>query len=579
MDSVLKFLIKLQANEGNVVSVARRTQGELQKIERTAGSVGVRLKEAFSFSNFKNSLMSIPGMSFLLNPYALGAAAIGTIAKLGGEAQMTASAFTVLAGSEEKAGNMLQEIGKFANETPFSKLDLVENAKQMLSFGVSTEKVLPYLKQLGDISGGNKERLSSLSLVMGQVVAAGKLAGQDNLQFINAGFNPLKELQKMTGKSYQELQEMMSKGQITAENVAQAIAHATGESGDFYGMMDKLSKTFSGKLSTAIGQAQERIVGLFDKIAPLLVSAIDAISAIMPIVATAIEALFDVIAGGVKFIQEFSDYFVLAGIVVGVFTAVIQAQTIALTVYKGVQFAVAGATKVWTGVQWLLNAALSANPIGLVVAGIAALVAGVVYCWYKFAGFRAFLLTMWDTIKGFGTILKEYVIDRIKGLLEGIGALGSALKNLFAGNFSQAWEDAKKGVRGIIGVDATVNAVAGTKNLVTSSWQKNYAEQQAKQSEKGSKDASISTPKLSGSNDNNIVFGKAGAKSGKDGSSKTSNSIATGGTRNTQITMNISKFFDYMNVAMNDKADTSEVEKVVLQSLNRALAIATSTDR
>lgn len=579
MDSVLKFLIRLQASEGNVMNVARRAQGELQQIERAANKVSVRLKEAFSFSNFKNSLMSIPGMSFLLNPYALGAAAVSGIAKLGGEAQMTSSAFTVLAGSEEKASNMLQEIGNFANETPFSKLDLVENAKQMLSFGVSTEKVLPYLKQLGDISGGNKERLSSLSLVMGQVVAAGKLAGQDNLQFINAGFNPLKELQKMTGKSYQELQEMMSKGQITAENVAQAIAHATGESGDFYGMMDKLSKTFSGKLSTAIGQAQERIVGLFNKIAPLLMSAIDAVSAIMPIVATAIEALFDVIAGGVKFIQEFGDYFVLAGIVVGVFTAVIQAQTIALTLYKGVQFAVAGATKVWTGVQWLLNAALSANPIGLVIATVTALVAGVVYCWYKFAGFRSFLLTMWDTIKGFGNILKEYVIDRIKGLLEGIGALGSALKNLFAGNFSQAWEDAKKGVRGIIGVDATVNAVAGTKNLVTSSWQKNYAEQQAKQSEKDGKDASISTPKLSGSNDNNIVFGKGGAKDSKDGSSKTSNSIATGGTRNTQITMNISKFFDYINVMMNDKADTSEVEKVVLQSLNRALAIATSTDR
>ena len=77
----------------------------------------------------------------------------------------------------------------------------------MLNFGVETGRVLPLLKQLGDISGGNKDRLQSLSLVLGQVSAAGRLQGQDNLQFINAGFNPLQELAKMTGKSYAELQD------------------------------------------------------------------------------------------------------------------------------------------------------------------------------------------------------------------------------------------------------------------------------------------------------------------------------------------------------------------------------------
>lgn len=48
---------------------------------------------------------------------------------------------------------------------------------------------------------------------------------------------------------------------------------------------------------------------------------------------------------------------------------------------------VAAVTKVWEGVQWLLNIAMNANPIGLVITAIAALVAGVVYCWNKFAGF------------------------------------------------------------------------------------------------------------------------------------------------------------------------------------------------
>ena len=38
---------------------------------------------------------------------------------------------------------------------------------------------------------------------------------------------------------------------------------------------------------------------------------------------------------------------------------------------------------------WLVNAAMSANPIGIVVAAVAALVAGVIYAWNKFEGFRA----------------------------------------------------------------------------------------------------------------------------------------------------------------------------------------------
>ena len=74
---------------------------------------------------------------------------------------------------------------------------------------------------------------------------------------------------------------------------------------------------------------------------------------------------------------------------------------------------------------------MSANPIGLIVVGIVALVTAVVLCWQKFAGFRAFILTMWDTIKGFGNIIKQYVIDRITGLLEGVGAIGRGYWSLY----------------------------------------------------------------------------------------------------------------------------------------------------
>ena len=50
---------------------------------------------------------------------------------------------------------------------------------------------------------------------------------------INAGFNPLQEMAKKTGKSVGELKEEMEKDAISADMVADAFASATAEGGQF----------------------------------------------------------------------------------------------------------------------------------------------------------------------------------------------------------------------------------------------------------------------------------------------------------------------------------------------------------
>ncbi|QUI93630.1 tape measure protein [Prevotella denticola] len=592
MDSVLKFLIKLQADGGNVLTVARQTSTQLDDISRKARTTGTRLREAFSFSTLKSSLMSIPGMELLTNPYALAAGAIGAITKIGAEAEQTAVAFTTLVGSESKAKGMLSEIAKFAAESPFGKLDLTENAKTMLNFGVETGKVLPLLKQLGDISGGNKQALQSLSLVLGQVSAAGKLAGQDNLQFINAGFNPLQELAKMTGESYAKLQDRMSKGQITFENVVQAIQHATGEGGKFFSMMDKQSQTVAGKWSTILDNVQTSAVNMFSQVQSPIGDFLDLINDALPHITAIIESLFSHLVAGIQFIIQYRTEFAILAGVIGTVWAISKAYSAALLVYQGVMTAVTTATKIWTGVQWLLNAAMDANPIGLIIIGIAALVAAVVYCWNKFVGFRAFILTMWDTLKGFGNIIKDYIINRFNEMLAGLGKLGEALKKLFSGDFQGAAASAMKGFKKLSGVESTAKAINGTKQLVSGvggNFQTHLRQEQQKDKKTSSakKENKISTPGLSGST-GAVVFGegeskgkkgKKGKKGGKKGGRKSAEELATGGTRNTSITMHIGKFFDNINVYMNDKTDTAELERTILQSMNRALAIAASTDR
>lgn len=587
MDSVLKFLIKLQADEGNVLSVARQTSQQLDEISRRARATGTRLREAFSFSNFKSSLMSLPGMEFLTNPYTLISAGVGAVTALGAQAEQTSVAFTTLVGSEEKAAGILKEINDFAAKTPYGNLDLTDNAKTMLNFGVQADKVNGYLRQLGDIASGDKNKLGSLSLVFGQVASAGKMSGQDLLQFINAGFNPLKELEKMTGKTYAELQDMMSKGQIGFDALAAAINHATSEGGAFAGMSDKLSQTVSGKFSTLVGNIQQAAVDMFNEIKPIVNDIMDLFLAIVPPIASAIRGIFSAIAGVIGFIVRWKEELGLLAAVIAVGTIAFNAHTIAIGAMAAVQGVVTLATQAWTAAQWLLNAAMAANPIGIVITVIAALVAAVVYCWNKFAGFRAFILTMWNTMKGFGNIIKEYVIDRLKTLLSGIGKIGEAFAKLFNGDFKGAWSSAVDGVKDITGISSAEKALKSTKQLaggVAAEYDKNYRIESQKQQEKDTKkEAAIATPGTKGSSEEVIFNAASGGKSGKGGKggngNKTAEALATGGTRNTSITMNIGKFFDNIYVTMADRTDTAELERIVLQSMNRALAIATSTER
>lgn len=586
MDNVLKFLIKLNADKGNVLSVARQTEQRLDAINRKASVVGRGLRRAFSLEGFKGSLMSIPGMSFLMNPYTMIGAGVGAMVRLGAQAESVNVAFTTLVGSEGKAAKMLGQINDFAAHSPFGKMDLTQNAQMMLNFGVETGKVLPLLKQLGDISGGDKQKMSALSLVMGQVSSTGYLMGQDLLQFINAGFNPVQELSKMTGISVDKLKDKMSKGEITYRNVEQAIAHATSAGGKFNGMMERQSRTLSGKWSTLMDTVQQGAIDLSQSVNTPIAEVVDKMTAAIPKVFAAIQSLFDLIAGGVKFVVKFrTEFLILGGVIAGVWL-VCKTYTMALIVYHAVMTTVTAATRIWTGVQWLLNIAMSANPIGLIIAGIVVLTGAIAYCWAKFAGFRALLITMWDTVKTFAGIIKDYLIGRIHELLDSIGLVASSLQKLFTGDFKGAAGDFVNGMASLAGVNSATTAIKRTVDAVSGikgDYNKSLAAEQAEDRRKeGKKERSIlSVPGLKGSAAaEKVVFGDGKGKNGKGKKGRRSaEDIATGGRRSTSITMHIGKFFDTLHIHMADKADTAELERIVVQSMNRALAIATSTDR
>lgn len=180
---------------------------------------------------------------------AFGAAVLSGV-KYNSQMEQYITSFGTMLGSAEEATKLVNSLKEMGAKTPFETSDLAKASQTLLAFGTSAEDLLPTLQMLGDVSQGNKERFDSLTLAFAQVGSAGKLSGQDLLQFVNAGFNPLNEISKMTGESMAELKERMSAGGVSAEEVAEAFKHATSEGGQFYQATEAQSQTFNGQMST-----------------------------------------------------------------------------------------------------------------------------------------------------------------------------------------------------------------------------------------------------------------------------------------------------------------------------------------
>lgn len=202
-------------------------------------------------SNLGNAVTGLYSGLQLLTGAAQGVAtAFAGILKPAMDIERIQTDLTVLLGSFDKAVKLTADINKMAAQTPFETLQLADYTKQLLAFGATEDKVLGYMSQLGDIALGDNEKLKGLSLAFGQVMAKGRLMGEEVLQFTERGFNPLQVISAKTGKSMNQLYDEMAKGQISFQMLADAMKDATSAGGRFYQGMAMGAKTLSGVLST-----------------------------------------------------------------------------------------------------------------------------------------------------------------------------------------------------------------------------------------------------------------------------------------------------------------------------------------
>lgn len=244
-----------------------------QRAEKARKRVEHLVKAGDKLKGFGNKLT----LGLTLPIVALGGASL----KAAADFEKMQEQLSIMLGSAEKGKKMFDDITKFASQTPLETKDIMQATNTMLSFGIASDKVLTYQRQLGDIAGGNAERFRSLSLAFSQASSAGKLQGQDLMQMINAGFNPLEQIAKRTGKTVGYWKEQMSKGKVTMDMVTQAMEDATSEGGRYYNMMQKMSKTAGGQLSTLQDNWNMTLASFGKEILPLAIKGMSALSNVL----------------------------------------------------------------------------------------------------------------------------------------------------------------------------------------------------------------------------------------------------------------------------------------------------------
>lgn len=341
--------------------------------------------------------------------------------------------FKVMLGNEELAAAKLSELRKMAASTPFALSDLTEGTQTLLQFGIAADDTTDVLKQLGDISLGNADKLQTLVRAYGKMSSAHKVTLENVNMMIDAGFNPLNQICDATGESMSDLYKRISDGRVSFEELQYAVQAATSEGGQFYNGMLEASQTFSGRMSTlkdnVAALTGELTSGLFAALGDLVVKLNDVVTSFLDS-DEKMDQLKDTIGIATSVVAAAGAAFLAYKGYVALATAAEVAHTVATTAMTAANAAAeAGATGLALA-QAALNAVISANPVALLVSALAALATGLVTAYKTSETFRNTVNSAFSTVKNIAQSAIGTVVDWINDLVAKIEGAAAALANL-----------------------------------------------------------------------------------------------------------------------------------------------------
>jgi tape measure domain-containing protein len=522
-----------------------------------------------------------------------------TIFSAGADIEQTRVSFEVLLGSLEKGNDLIAKIRDYGATSPYESKGLQDNAKMMLGFGVAAEKVMPTMKMLGDVAMGNQEKMNALTLAFSQVSSAGKLQGQDLLQMINAGFNPLSmmadDLSKKLGitqvAAMQNLRKEMEKGNITAQMMEATFIKATSEGGRFFNMAEKQGQTLNGRFSTlkdniammwtefgesangGFKKAVEKLITLTDYVRAHVADIVSFFSKVFTVIGNVFSAIYKVVTWWFEALNKGNPIVIL-------FTAVMTGALVALAAYNVYMTTMAAVTKVWTAVQAAFNAVMTMNPVYLIISGIVALIAAIGYVIYKTDGWGKTWNNVMQYIKHSfeqaGAFLNLKWLQVQNTFLSGFELIQKGwykLQSLWDKDAANAGLSALNG-QGNARAEAILSAKGKVSELASARKQMKVMELSWNNKTIGDmvggikESLGLNTPAMAGAGSAGTT-GLGATDSTIDG---LSTGIADGGNRPTNITINLHNLVESLNITSSTiKEGANEIETQVREALLRVL--------
>lgn len=425
-----------------VGNILIRIGAETASAVRDIGNVDKALGETMTTSQ-----KATAGLKKAAVPAAIAFAAIGAAA-----IDCTKAALDDAAAQDKLAG-VLHRVAGATDAQVKGTEDYI--TKLELSTGVMDDELRPAMSKLATATGDVTEAQKALGIAT--------------------------DISAQTGKSMESVSTALAKaysgntGALKKLNLG--LDDATLKGGDMSKIMDEISQKTGG----AAKEAASTAAGSFKVWGAQVQELKESLgSALIPV----IQAFMPLLQGATAFVADHTKAVeVLVGIIATLAGGILVANA-ALKAYEAIQTVVKVATAAWTAAQWLLNAALDANPIGLIIIAIAALAAGIVIAYKKSETFRdivhaALALVMdavhalgsaFDALLGAASSAWNWIADHWKLGALALGPLGVAIV-LIATHFDELKDAAARAFGAVLTalnsvVDAITGAIGAVKDLI-----------------------------------------------------------------------------------------------------------------
>jgi len=248
--------ITRQLTEKQVIA-NKKLEKSLNDIKKATGKVSTGLKGLNSKVKTSTSLIQKMGKTLQTTlRYVLAYRAINLVSTSVGEGfgfvleiEKVQKQFEVLIKNTTVSKKLFSSLTTYAKDTTYEINNVTNAAKILLTTGLSSKKILPLLKQLGDVAMGNNEKFEKLAYAFSKTASRGRITMEEMRSFVRNGIPLLGELSKVIGISTSRVYALIKQGKVGFSSVEKALASLTAEGGRFHGMTDEMADSLYGILN------------------------------------------------------------------------------------------------------------------------------------------------------------------------------------------------------------------------------------------------------------------------------------------------------------------------------------------